>query len=61
MGAFSAANIFLDDYIAEFGRSNVQFSSFFKTDKLHAPIVKLLEEIDLLDEGPVLESKLGYI
>lgn len=61
IGAFTIALNFLKDYIVEFGRSNVEFDPIFRTDKLLAPIDTSLEEIDLLDEGPISEAKLGYI
>ena len=41
--------------------SDVDFSPFFETEKLFAPINIKLEEVDLLIEGPMIAPELGYV
>lgn len=52
--------IFLKDWIAEFGRSDVEFASLFGTKKLLDLINIELDKIDLLSEGPITNPDLQY-
>ena len=61
IGSYSAIVNFLKYCIAEFNRSNVEFAPLFKTEKLLVPVDTELEEIDLLNEGPVSEPEFRYI
>ncbi|CAH1430066.1 unnamed protein product [Lactuca virosa] len=61
IGAYIATLNLLKDSIAEFGHSDVEFASLFKTEKLLAPVNSELEEIDLLNDGHISEPEHGYI
>ena len=55
--AYNTSLNFLKHYIVEFGHSDIEFASLFKTDKLLTPINTELEEIDLLSEAPITDPK----
>lgn len=61
IGAYSSALNFPKDYVAEFCIADIDFVSLFGTDKLHDPMNIELDEVDLLDEGPIKDPELGYI
>lgn len=48
-------------YVVEFYRSDAKFFSIFGTGKLFASINIELEEVELLNEGPIKDPELGYV
>lgn len=61
IGAYIVALKFLKDYIAKFGRSDVEFAPLFKTENLLALVDTKMEKIDLLNKCLFPEPELGYI
>lgn len=61
IGAYNAAMNFLKVCVAEFSYSDVEFSPFFRTEMLLSPINIDIEEVDMLNEGPIIDPNLGYV
>ena len=61
MGAYNAALSFLKDYVAEFCRRDCELAQLFGTEDFVAKIEYVPQETELLAEGPIDDSILGFV
>lgn len=61
IGAYSTAIKFLNDYIVEYCRLDVDFAHLFGTKKLLDKITSKLPKPQTLVEAPIKEPELGYV
>lgn len=59
--AFNPTINYLKDYVAKFGRSNVDFTHLFNTYTILASFSIEIEGVNLLDEGPMKELDQGFV
>lgn len=61
IAAYSVAMNYLKDYVVGFCRCDYKLAHLFRTEKFLAKLDYKLPEVELLAEGPINESVLGYV
>ena len=61
MGAYHAALSFLKDYVVEFFRHDYELAHLFRNEDFVGKIEYMLQEAELLDEGPIDDPVLVFV